>query len=107
MRRLKRIYPIYWVVSLLVLAVFLVRPEFVNSHSAHPPDVLASFLLLPQAGLPLLAVGWTLTYEMYFYILFGLALLCRAPAAAVDPRRVGGRDVRARGRLRGLVGARR
>jgi exopolysaccharide production protein ExoZ len=76
MRRLKRIYPIYWVVSLLVLAVFLVRPEIVNSHSSHPPDVLASFLLLPQAGLPLLAVGWTLTYEMYFYILFGLALLC-------------------------------
>lgn len=74
-RRVKRIYPIYWVVTLLVLAVFLTRPELINSHSSHSPQVLQSFVLAPQAGLPLLAVGWTLTFEMYFYLLFALALL--------------------------------
>ncbi len=73
-RRVKRIYPIYWVVSLLVLAVWLVSPSIVNSHSTHAPEVLQSFTLLPQPGLPLLAVGWTLTYEMYFYLIFALAL---------------------------------
>jgi len=75
LRRVKRIYPIYWVVSLLVLAVYLVKPEFVNSHSAAPPEILQSFLLMPQTGLPLLAVGWTLTFEMYFYLVFAGALL--------------------------------
>lgn len=75
LRRVKRIYPIYWVVTLPVLVVYLVQPTFVNSHSEHPPQILQSFLLVPQAGLPLLAVGWTLTYEMYFYVMFAGALL--------------------------------
>jgi peptidoglycan/LPS O-acetylase OafA/YrhL len=74
-RRLKRIFPIYWVVTILVLAVYLTRPELVNSHSSHEPQILQSFLLAPQAGLPLLAVGWTLTFELYFYALFALGLL--------------------------------
>jgi exopolysaccharide production protein ExoZ len=74
-RRVRRIYPIYWVVSLLVLAIYLVSPTLVNSHSTHTPELLQSFTLLPQPGLPLLAVGWTLTYEMYFYLIFAVALL--------------------------------
>jgi exopolysaccharide production protein ExoZ len=74
-RRFRRIYPIYWFVSALVLIVFVVQPGLVNSHSAHQPEVLQSFLLAPQPGLPLLAVGWTLTYEMYFYLVFAAALL--------------------------------
>lgn len=73
-RRAKRIFPIYWIVTLLVLAVYLVSPALVNSHSSHAPEILQSFTLLPQPGLPLLAVGWTLTYEMAFYLIFALAL---------------------------------
>lgn len=75
LRRVRRIYPIYWIVSLVVLAVYLAKPTFVNSQSDHPPQILESFVLLPQAGLPLLAIGWTLTYEMYFYLMFAAALL--------------------------------
>jgi len=37
--------------------------------------VLQSFLILPQRGDPLVATGWTLVYELYFYFVFGLALL--------------------------------
>jgi exopolysaccharide production protein ExoZ len=75
LRRVKRIYPIYWVVTSLVLVVYLSHPDLVNSHSAYPPQVFESYTLLPQAGLPLLAVGWTLTFEMYFYLVFAGALL--------------------------------
>ncbi|MEA2116633.1 MAG: acyltransferase, partial [Thermodesulfobacteriota bacterium] len=58
--RISRIYPMYWFYSLLVLAVFLLQPSFVNSSQFGQVNILASFLLLPQKHLPLLMVGWTL-----------------------------------------------
>lgn len=74
-RRTTRIYPAYWAATLPVLALFLVAPQMVNSSSSAPPRILESLLLLPQPGLPLLLVGWTLTFELYFYLVFSLALL--------------------------------
>jgi exopolysaccharide production protein ExoZ len=72
--RVVRIYPMYWIMTALVLIVYLYRPEIVNSHSAFSPNIAASFLALPQAGDPLLLVGWSLVYEMYFYTIFAVAL---------------------------------
>ena len=76
-KRATRIYPLYWAVSLAVLAVFLVRPDFVNSSQGNQADIVASFLLIPQRQYPLLLVGWTLVHEVYFYLVF--ALLLAAP----------------------------
>ena len=73
-RRVTRIYPLYWVVSAAVLVVWLVRPDMVFA-SNPDPDILRSFLLFPQNGGPLLTVGWTLVYEMYFYLVFALVLM--------------------------------
>ena len=53
----------------------LVRPEMVNANSEQAPQILPSYLLLPQTGAPLLLVGWTLVYEMFFYAIFALGLL--------------------------------
>ncbi len=72
--RATRIYPLYWFYSLLVLAVYLYNPAMVNSSQGSQVNILASFLLLPQAKLPLLMVGWTLVHEMYFYLVFFLLL---------------------------------
>jgi exopolysaccharide production protein ExoZ len=72
-QRFLRVYPIYWVYCLAVLAVFLVHPGWVNSEHG-PPDLLRSFLLLPQRNLPLLLVAWTLVYEMFFYVVFAAML---------------------------------
>ncbi|MBW0116880.1 acyltransferase family protein [Pseudonocardia abyssalis] len=77
LRRVTRIYPCYLLVTAAILAVFLWRPEMVNSSEDVRPDVLASFLLLPQEGLPLLLVGWTLVYEMLFYVVLAVTLLVR------------------------------
>jgi exopolysaccharide production protein ExoZ len=74
-RRVTRIYPPYWVVTALVLIVYVIRPNLVNSHDVHRPEVLQSLLILPQRGDPLLSVGWTLVYELYFYAIFTFALL--------------------------------
>lgn len=68
--RLTRIYPLYWVYSLLALVVFLVRPSWVNSSQGNQVNILASFLLLPSDKLPLVQVGWTLIHEIYFYLVY-------------------------------------
>ncbi len=75
--RLSRIYPLYWIFSLPVLAIYLARPEMVNASQGHQVNILESFLLLPQNILPLLAVGWALIYVVYFYC--GFTLLMFAP----------------------------
>jgi peptidoglycan/LPS O-acetylase OafA/YrhL len=74
--RVTRIYPVYWFYCSLVLAVYLLRPEMVNSSQGNQVNILASYLLWPQRLAPLLAVAWTLTHEMYFYIVFAV-MLCR------------------------------
>ncbi|WP_432561567.1 acyltransferase family protein [Kineococcus sp. SYSU DK003] len=77
-RRLVRVLPLYWLATLGVLAIAVVMPGEVNGNQEHAPDVLASFLLLPQPGLPLLLVGWTLTHIVAFYLVFHLGLLTRS-----------------------------
>jgi len=72
--RMTRIYPVYWFYSVIVLAVYFYRPEMVNSSHGNQVHVFASFLLWPQNLAPLLAVAWTLTHEMYFYLVFAVML---------------------------------
>ena len=76
--RASRIYPLYWVVSLVLLALWFVRPDMVFSSIEGEPNFIKSFLLFPDTREPLLAVGWTLIHEMYFYLVFaGIMLLPR------------------------------
>ena len=47
----------------------------VNAHSGETKNILwRSFLLLPQHASPLIAQGWTLIHELYFYLVFALML---------------------------------
>jgi peptidoglycan/LPS O-acetylase OafA/YrhL len=73
-RRVTRIYPLYWLITTPILLLVLVSPGSVNWDAGNPSDIVASYLLLPQDGRKLLLVGWTLVYEMYFYLLFALAM---------------------------------
>jgi peptidoglycan/LPS O-acetylase OafA/YrhL len=78
-RRAARIYPTYWLVTLVVLAVVISAPEMVNSSITEPISIWRSFLLLPARTPPLLAVGWTLVHEIYFYLVFAIFLSLRIP----------------------------
>ena len=73
--RLSRIYPLYWLVTAVVLVIYLLHPTFLNVPHFSLAFLTHSFLLLPQAGLPLLMVGWSLVHEMYFYFVFAFFLL--------------------------------
>jgi peptidoglycan/LPS O-acetylase OafA/YrhL len=72
--RATRIFPPYWFYSGVVLIVALIAPGIVNSSFAHAPSLWRSFLLVPDTVEPLLAVGWTLTHEAYFYLVFAALL---------------------------------
>jgi len=73
-QRLIRIVPLYWTVTTLYLAIALAAPHL--PHKAYSPSmVAASYLFFPwlaSDGLeePVVGQGWTLNYEMLFYILF-------------------------------------
>src|SRR5215467_252489 len=70
-RRLLRIVPLYWIVTSLYLALTLLIPEFAKGYPAG--FLIASYLFIPAArpdGViePLVGQGWTLNYEMLFYV---------------------------------------
>jgi len=72
-RRFLRIYPIWWV------AVFA-RLILVNHTDVTAPRLLASVTLWPVWGdyvVPVPPLGWTLSFEMLFYLGLTLALLTR------------------------------
>jgi peptidoglycan/LPS O-acetylase OafA/YrhL len=50
--RLSRIYPLYWFYCAMILAVFLVRPEWVPALHEGRASILESLLLLPQDVFP-------------------------------------------------------
>lgn len=74
-RRLLRIVPLYWTVTTLYLAIALIAPTLLNSETLVPWQILASYLFIPferpdGTAQPLYSLGWTLNYEMFFYVLF-------------------------------------
>ncbi len=79
-KRVARIVPLYWVLTTGVLLLAAVRPDLLNSTTARLGNYLKSLLFIPYfkengALHPMLAVGWTLNYEMFFYLCVGLVLL--------------------------------
>jgi exopolysaccharide production protein ExoZ len=83
LRRFCRIVPLYWLVTTVKIAAVMALPALVvRTTQLNLPYVMASFALLPvhdAAGAfkPVLPVGWTLTYEMFFYLLVASALSLR------------------------------
>ncbi len=80
-RRLTRIYPIYWVVTALVVLLAVLRPG--GAALPEPWHLLTSVLLLPEQVEPVLGVAWTLVHEMMFYALFALAIISRRLGAVL------------------------
>lgn len=72
--RFFRIYPTYWVYFFAVLLVFTIKPEMVNNSQNGDSNLLSSFLLLPEESAPLVMVAWSLTHELWFYLVFALIL---------------------------------
>ncbi|MDQ1215014.1 acyltransferase family protein [Pantoea anthophila] len=71
LHRVIRIIPLYWVLSLVALFIFLVSPQMVNS-SGGKTGIIQSFFLIPDGVKFLIQNGWTLSYEFYYYLIFSV-----------------------------------
>lgn len=83
-RRVARVAPLYWALT-LVAAFVATEPALRLGFSSDAGTLLTSLLFVPAWSAkspdmvaPLLTVGWTLNLEMAFYALFAAGLLLRA-----------------------------
>lgn len=78
-KRLVRIAPIYWLVTTLKLLIMLAAASVVFHSKLNISDIVKSYLFVPALNMdneyrPIYGVGWTLNFEMFFYLLFALSL---------------------------------
>ena len=86
LKRLLRIVPLYWLFTTLMVITLFAFGDQVRSTEFDPWNVVSSYLFIPSERpggriAPVLSLGWTLNYEMFFYAIFAAAL--------VFPRRLG------------------
>ena len=77
-KRIIRVVPLYWSGTLAVYCVALVFPSLLDHTTADFADLIKSLFFIPfkkgQNTVPVLFLGWTLNYEMLFYLLFSLSM---------------------------------
>ena len=74
-RRLIRIVPLYWAATTLFLLMALTARSVVTEGAGSIANILMSYAFLPSRGpdgaiQPIYSLGWTLNYEMFFYVVF-------------------------------------
>jgi peptidoglycan/LPS O-acetylase OafA/YrhL len=84
-RRLLRIVPPYWFFTLLVFVASIFVPQMMISTRNNIPELLKSLVFIPfmkGSGVirPTLFIGWSINYEMFFYVALAIGL-------AIAPRR--------------------
>jgi peptidoglycan/LPS O-acetylase OafA/YrhL len=80
--RVVRIVPLYWLLTTIKILSVVVLGDVVLRTTLDFNFVTGSYLFLPVTDRtghfrPVLPVGWTLTYEFLFYLLFAAALAMR------------------------------
>ena len=89
-RRIVRVAPIYWFVTLAIIALAAIAPELFKTTKFTLSEVWQSLLFIPHYNLafpnniyPILVPGWTLNYELFFYFVFALILFTRQRVLAL------------------------
>lgn len=85
-RRVTRISPLYWLVTLTFCGLSLV-PGLMRNFSFTGEELLKSMLFIPYVNssgqlYPLVVPGWTLNFEMFFYGIFAMAMFLPYPRLA-------------------------
>lgn len=83
-RRIIRVAPLYWLVTLVLVAGALIAPQRFQEVRPEPGHVLLSLAFIQHYNplghpFPVLTPGWTLNYEAVFYLVFAACLLLPQP----------------------------
>lgn len=79
LKRLIRIVPLYWFGTVGILIMALVMPSYLGSTKPNPVNLVKSLFFIPYVKednsiQPMMFLGWTLNYEMLFYVVFAFCL---------------------------------
>jgi len=80
LKRFIRIYPLYFVLTVLYCLISIVAPRLFTSFKLNPEWLLASLSFtsgFAGFGEPILGQGWTLEFEALFYLSIGIAVVLR------------------------------
>lgn len=80
LKRIFRIVPLYWLLTLGVFVLAIFVPEVLNNTTANVDHLIKSLFFIPfdkngTGHFPILFLGWTLNFEVIFYFLFSLSLV--------------------------------
>lgn len=78
-RRLARLVPFYWAVTLAVSVLCLIAPQLFMSTVVNATTLFKSLFFIPYEKRPdiyepIVFVGWTMTYFIFYILLHGLSL---------------------------------
>jgi Predicted acyltransferases len=79
LRRIIRVVPLYWGATSFKVALAIILPSLAVHSKLDITYILSCYLFIPSLNadneyLPILTVGWTLIYEMFFYLMISVAL---------------------------------
>ena len=80
--RFWRVAPLYWLVTIVLFLTLIIEPGLSRSSSADWGQLVHSLLFIPEESarppfpipVPILIVGWTLNYEMFFYAVVAVSI---------------------------------
>ena len=80
LERIQRIVPLYWLLTISFSLLLFLFPQMFREIKFSISLLLKSlfFINFLSENYPLLYVGWTLEYEMLFYIIFSFSLLLKS-----------------------------
>lgn len=86
-RRLWRVVPLYWFFTTLMVLSLLLIDGGAKDTVFDMRQILSSYVFFPYERLdgriaPVLSLGWTLNYEVFFYVIAAACLGFRRPLAA-------------------------
>jgi exopolysaccharide production protein ExoZ len=82
-KRFRRVYPMLWIVLLLVIPVFLLVPSYGTGKELGFGSIVPAFLLSPSPQDYLLKPMWTLRHEVLFYLIFSVSIWRRRIGFAI------------------------
>ncbi len=85
MNRVRRVVPLYWFFTAIMAFILIAAPSLFKTSVFHWQALFTSLFFIPDFSItdaavvwPIVAPGWSLNFEMYFYLLFALSLAIAA-----------------------------